>query len=279
MTFDTWHYWIIAAFFFFVLEIFIPGFIVGSIGLGCLLAAFGAFLHLPLWFNIILFIAGFFIGITMLKPLLNRLEKSNNVKTNAEGLIGKTGKVIEPVDMLKGTGCVRVDGDDWKAITTINRVIEQGEIVEVVALESIVVTVRPIGNTNEQTGKKEIPVAQTLLHNKGLIVSIGNKKEILHHDEIMCLYSNQKMTYLITAEGKQKIVDESLEKLEERMGNHIFFRANRQFIIVAKVVKEFKTLPDGKIDVYLKPLSNLPVSISVSRLKAHAFRKWIEKQV
>jgi membrane protein implicated in regulation of membrane protease activity len=279
MNFEIWHYWFIAAFFFFLLEIFIPGFIVGSIGLGCLLAAFGAFLHLPLWFNIILFIVGFFIGITMLKPLLKRLDKTTELKTNVDGMIGKKGKVIEPIDPLQGTGRVRIDGDDWKAITTSNQNIPTGTMVEVLAIESIVLTVRPLENGNHENGNHDKTVAQTLNNNTGLILSLGNKKEIVRHDEMLCFYSTQKTTYLVTTDGKQKLVDESLEKLEESLGAEKFFRANRQFIITARVVKSFKTHSDGKIDIALEALQNLPSCISVSRLKAHAFRKWIEKQV
>ncbi|HPR59713.1 MAG TPA: NfeD family protein [Prolixibacteraceae bacterium] len=279
MNFHIWHYWFIAAFFFFLLEIFIPGFIMGSIGLGCLIAAFGAFMQLPLWFNIILFIAGFFIGITMLKPLLKRMEKTGDIKTNVDGMIGKKGKVIETIDPEQGYGWVRIDGDDWKAISANNRKIASGTAVEVVAIESIVLTVRQLNTEHIDTEKATKTVAQTLSSNTGLILSLGNKKEIVQHTDILCFYSTQKTTYLITAEGKQKMVDESLEKLEEKLGNEKFFRANRQFIISSLVVKLYKTLPDGKIEVTLKPLQNLPSDISVSRLKAHAFRKWIEKQV
>jgi membrane protein implicated in regulation of membrane protease activity len=279
MNFQIWHYWAIAAFLFFMLEIFIPGFIMGSIGLGCLLAMLGALINLPLWFCIILFIVGFFIGIAMLKPLLKRMEKTSNIKTNAEGLIGKIGKVSEKIDPTAGTGRLVVDGDDWKAISEDYQIIEKGVIVEIIALESIVVTVRKIQNNAEKVSNRETSVAQTLQNNKGLILSIGNKKEIIHHDEILCFYSTQKITYLITTGEKQKVLDESLEKLEEQIGNHHFFRANRQFIITAGVVKEYKTCDDGKLEVMLKPLKNLPTSISVSRLKAHAFRKWMEKQL
>lgn len=279
MNFEIWHYWVIAAFFFFMLEVFIPGFIMGSIGIGCLLATVGALLHLPVWFNIVLLIVGFLVGIGMLKPLLKRMEKTNYVKTNADGLIGKIGKVIETIDLVKGTGRVHVDGDEWKAISQNHTVIEKDSIVEITALESIVVTVRPVQNNDEEIENKEKPVAQMLKNNKGLILSIGNKKEIVHHEEILCLYSNQKITYLINTNEKQMVVDESLEKLEERLGNHYFFRANRQFIITSGLVKEYKTKSDGKVEVMLKSLPNLPFSISVSRLKAHAFRKWMEKQV
>jgi len=280
MKFDIWHYWVIAAFFFFVLEVFVPGFILGSIGLGCLLAMVSALLDLPLWFDFILFIAGFFIGITMLKPLLKRLDKMNNVKTNAEGLIGRIGKVSERIDPRTGTGRVHIDGDDWKALSAGNTMIDTGTPVEIVALESIIVTVRPLlTEPSDHLSPKEKPIADTLKNQQGLIVTMGTKKEVVHFEEIVCIYSNQKVTYMVRTSGKQMVLDESLEKLEERLDHQKFFRANRQFILTSGIVKEYQSEPDGKLNVHLKTLPNLPSSISVSRLKAHAFRKWLEKQV
>lgn len=281
MKFEIWHYWIIAAFFFFVLEVFVPGFILGSIGLGCLLAMVGALFNLPLWFSAILFIIGFFVGITMLKPLLKKMENVNEVKTNVDGLIGRTGKVIECIDQEKGAGRVVVDGDDWKAISYNDDVIEKGTVVEIIAIESIVITVRPLAKHNSHTEIKqeEKPIADTLKNNLGLIVTRGNKKEVIHFENILCIYSNQKISYLITSEGKQMVLDESLEKLEERLDAQKFFRANRQYIITSKLVKEFKSKAEGKIEITINALPNLPSCISVSRLKSHAFRKWLEKQV
>lgn len=283
MTFEIWHYWFIAAFLFLLLEIFIPGFIVGSIGLGCLLAALGAFIHLPLWFNIILFIAGFFVGITMLKPMLKKFEQKSAIKFNAEGLIGKKGKVIEQINPTKNTGCVRIDGDDWKAVSQNDEIIEAGSAVEVTAIESIVLTVRTLNSSpstsSNTASENEKPVAQSIKNNKGLIVTTGNKKEIVYTEEIACFYSQQKTTFMVTIEGKQRIVDESLEKVEERLESARFFRANRQFIISNHLIKSTTSQTDGKLEVSLKPLPNLPESISVSRLKSHAFRKWLQKQV
>ena len=122
-------------------------------------------------------------------------------------------------------------------------------------------------------------VIEPFSNKKTIVVSLGNKKEIIESDQVLCLYSNQKFTYLITKDGKQHLIDESLERLEERLGNHHFFRANRQFIITSEVVKEYKSFSDGKLEVHIKPMLNLPQSISVSRLKAHAFRKWLNKGI
>jgi membrane protein implicated in regulation of membrane protease activity len=278
MEFQDWMYWVMGAFIFFVLEIFIPGFIMGSIGLGCLFAAGGALLQLPLWFNIILGITGFFLGIAMLKPILKKLGKPSTIKTNAEGLIGRTGTVTEKIDPESGFGRVRIDGDDWKAISENGHAIEKGCIVETVALESIVVTVRKL-NRNGSVQETEKPkVAETLKEHKGLIISLGNKKELIYHKEIIGFFSTQKITYMIHFSGKQVIIDESLEKLEEQLDSKLFFRANRQFILTAQMIREYKPDDGGGITVFLKQQPNLPEFISVSRLKAHAFRKWIEKQ-
>ena len=281
MEFQIWHYWVIAAFFFFVLEVFIPGFIMGSIGLGCLLAMFGALVNLPLWVNVILFIIGFLIGIVMLKPMLKKWEKTADVKTNADGLIGRIGKVCETIDPEAGTGRVHVDGDDWRALSSENLKIDVGTNVEIIALESIVVTVRPLiqRKNNEAVTLQENPIADTLKNKLGLIVSLGNKKEVVHFEDIKCIFSSQKITYLLTSTGKQMVLDDSLEKLEERLDPQRFFRANRQFIITSTIVKEFRSKNDGKLEITLESLSNLPQSISVSRLKSHAFRKWMKKQV
>jgi len=278
MNFQDWHYWFAGTFLFFVLEIFVPGFIMGSIGLGCLLAACGALLGCPLWMNIILGIAGFFVGISMLKPILNRFGKPVTIKTNAEGLIGKTGNVIEKIDPETGHGRVRIDGDDWRAVSEDGFAIEKGCAVEIVAFESIVITVRKIERNGMLSVQEKPKATQTLKEKKGLIVSVGNKKEWVQHEHIIGFYSNQKISYLIHTSGKQVIVDESLEKLEEQLDNKLFFRANRQFILTSQMIREFKPDAGGGIVVTLNPHQNLPEFISVSRLKAHAFRKWLGKQ-
>ena len=280
MEFEVWHYWIIAAFTFFVLEVFIPGFILGSMGLGSILAALSAALGLPMWVDILLATIGFFSGILLLKPMLKKFEKPSNVKTNADGLIGRVGKVIETIDLASGTGVVRIDGDDWKAVSVDFSIVEKNTVVEVTALESIVLSVRPVVKTQPiQPPVIEKPVAEVLKERKGIIVTVGNRKEIFQHTDIMCFYSSQKVTYIVTNEGKQFVLDESLEKLEESINGEYFFRANRQFIISPKLIKEYKAEESGKLIVSINSLADLPLSISVSRLKSHAFRKWISKSV
>ena len=69
-------------------------------------------------------------------------RKSKDVKTNADALIGRKAVVSERIDASQHTGRVAVDGDDWKAVSADGTVFEKGETVEIVKLDSIIVTVK-----------------------------------------------------------------------------------------------------------------------------------------
>ena len=63
--------------------------------------------------------------------------------SNADALIGCIGIVIEPI-LADGSGYVKVDGDEWKAVSNVPETIEKGSKVEIIARDSIIVTVKLI---------------------------------------------------------------------------------------------------------------------------------------
>lgn len=63
-----------------------------------------------------------------------------NRRSNADALLGREGVVIEPITAEK-PGYVKIDGDEWRAVSKDGSNIDKGTIVKVVARESIVVTV------------------------------------------------------------------------------------------------------------------------------------------
>ena len=69
-------------------------------------------------------------------------RKSKDVKTNADALVGRKAVVSERIDATQHTGRVAVDGDDWKAVSADGSVIEKGTEVEIVKLDSIILTVK-----------------------------------------------------------------------------------------------------------------------------------------
>ena len=276
MEFEIWHYWIIAAIVFFLLEIIIPSFLMASIGIGCILAFIGAVFKVPVSIQIILFIIGTLAGIMSIKPMMKKYAYNKKaLKTNAGGLVGRIGKVKEEINETENSGCVAIDGDLWKSIPVNNQVIKVGEKVRVVSIDSIILTVEPLEENHPiKAPEIEIPVKNK---NERLTLKVGNRTFFIGFGEIAFLYSSNKMTNIVTNEGKQYIHDLSLETLNEFLPAEMFFRANRQFIVTRSVVSEIKPLQNGKLNVQLSVSNGFPNNISVSRLKAAAFREWLKK--
>lgn len=140
--------WLIAAIVLVIIEISTAAF--GSIcfAIGAGLAALAAYLGANLAWQIIIFALVSLLTFIFLRPVVLRFldKKSKDVKTNADALVGRRGIVSERIDSEQHTGRVAVDGDDWKAVTADGSIIEKGTSVEIVKLDSIIVTVKPLNN-------------------------------------------------------------------------------------------------------------------------------------
>ena len=142
---EMYLYWLIAAIVLVIVEICTVAF--GSIcfAIGAGLSALAAGLGANFTWQIVIFAVVYILTFVFLRPVFLRFldKKSKDVKTNAEALVGRKGIVSERIDHEKHTGRVAIDGDDWKAVSENGEVIEKGTEVEIVKLDSIIVTVRP----------------------------------------------------------------------------------------------------------------------------------------
>ena len=106
-----------------------------------------------------------------------------------------------------------------------------------------------------------------------IVVKKGLEYQSILLDEVACFFTEQKVSFLITREGRKYLVDKNLKELEEELDGHKFYRANRKFIININYIKSYKSYDKIKIMVEL----TIPVSedIIVSQESAIDFRKWI----
>ncbi|MEO7531587.1 MAG: LytTR family DNA-binding domain-containing protein [Sediminibacterium sp.] len=106
-----------------------------------------------------------------------------------------------------------------------------------------------------------------------IVVKKGLEYQSILLDEVAYFFTEQKISFLITKEGRKYLVDKNLKELEEELDGHKFYRANRKFIININYIKSYKSYDKIKIMVELI----LPVSedIIVSQESAIDFRKWI----
>jgi membrane protein implicated in regulation of membrane protease activity len=137
--------WLIVAIVLVIVEICTAGFgsICFAIGAAFSALAAGLGVHSIAW-QIAIFAAVSLLTFIFLRPVVMRFldKKSKDVKTNADAIIGRKGVVSERIDAAQHTGRVAIDGDDWKAVSEDGSVIEKGATVEIIKLDSIIVTVK-----------------------------------------------------------------------------------------------------------------------------------------
>ncbi len=129
----------------FIAEIFTAGFIAASVGIGLLFSAAGSYFGLETRWLILLFALGVGLTYFLVRPLITKYGYNRDkTRTNRDALIDKTGTVTEEINPQKNTGRVKIDGDDWKAKSPNNEIIQTGVSVKVIEIDSIVLIVKPL---------------------------------------------------------------------------------------------------------------------------------------
>ncbi|MCF8266841.1 MAG: NfeD family protein [Ignavibacteriales bacterium] len=134
-----WYTWILISLVLFIFEIFAPGFILASLGIGAIVAGIVASTGLSLIWQILFFALGSFAAFLGIKPFYNRfLKKFDEDRiTGIRGYIGKTCVVTERVAGSYSPGRVKVMGETWKAVCAEGSVFEEGESAVIEKVEDL----------------------------------------------------------------------------------------------------------------------------------------------
>ena len=144
MEFELWHIWLIIALILFIMEIFIPSFVLFNFGIGAVVGSLAAGLNLSLEWQIVLFSVATLMSFFLIRPVMKKYayKRSDGFKTNLDAMVGRQAKVTEEIDNENNRGRVSLDGDIWQARSLYNEIIPTGTTVEIVQLKSIVLIVK-----------------------------------------------------------------------------------------------------------------------------------------
>ncbi len=109
---------------------------------------------------------------------------------------------------------------------------------------------------------------------KRFLIRVGQHIKIIDLSEAAYFYTVDKITFVITWDGKRYPLDQSLEKLEEMLGAHQFFRINRQFIIHVQAIREMYAYSKSRVKLSLHPPCDLETIVSTER--SPYFKKWLQ---
>ena len=110
-------------------------------------------------------------------------------------------------------------------------------------------------------------------YKKRFSVKIGQHLKLINIEDIECFYSENKGTYLHTTAGRNYLIDNTLEQLEDQLEPEQFFRINRKFCINIQAISDMVSYTNSRIQIKLKSFNEQDVIVARERVKD--FKTWL----
>jgi len=104
-------------------------------------------------------------------------------------------------------------------------------------------------------------------------VKYGEHLKTISVEDIAYCYTEDKINFLTTKEGRRYTVDFNLDVLESMLDPHIFFRINRQYIICIHAIAEMFTYSKSRVLIKLNPPAKHETIVSTER--SGEFKAWL----
>lgn len=140
--------WIIAAIVFLVIELSAGNFVMICFSIGAVSAMLTALFGFSLTIQVIIFALSAVASIFFLRPIIAEHFNKGGRKSNADAMIGRTGKVTEAIEK-DGFGRIALDGDVWKAQTIDGLPVASDTNVRIIGRKSTIVIVEPLNKIVE----------------------------------------------------------------------------------------------------------------------------------
>tara|TARA_R110002050_G_scaffold3935_3_gene20163 strand:- start:29611 stop:30450 length:840 start_codon:yes stop_codon:yes gene_type:complete len=111
-------------------------------------------------------------------------------------------------------------------------------------------------------------------YKKRFTVSVGQHLKIINAEDIECFYSENKGTYASTIEGRNYLLDHTLENLESELHPKSFFRVSRKFYVNINHIKDIVYYTNSRLEIKLNRFNGAEIIVSRERVKD--FKLWLE---
>ena len=105
------------------------------------------------------------------------------------------------------------------------------------------------------------------------IVRYGEHIKTIKIEEVAYFYTEDKINFLTTNEGRRYAIDYNLDNLESMLDPKTFFRINRQFIISIQSINEMFSYSKSRVLVKLNPVAKHETIVSTER--SGDFKSWL----
>lgn len=109
------------------------------------------------------------------------------------------------------------------------------------------------------------------------LVKSGQKLIAVPVAEIAYFYTENKLVFLFTKEGKRHIVEHTLDEVNEFVDPLLFYRINRQFIVGIDSIAAIHSYFNNRLKLDLSPKPMNLEDVIVSSKKVTEFKQWLDQ--
>lgn len=111
-------------------------------------------------------------------------------------------------------------------------------------------------------------------YKKRFTARVGQHLKIINADDVESFYSENKGTYAATSDGRNYLLDTTLENLENELEPKTFFRVSRKFYININHIKDIVSYTNSRLQIKLNHFNEQEIIVSRDRVKD--FKLWLE---
>lgn len=115
---------------------------------------------------------------------------------------------------------------------------------------------------------------KTKSYKERFLVKVGTHLRVAETTDILYFYSLQKGTFLKLNDGKDYVLDNTLEQVEEMIDPAQFFRINRKYLVSLKSITDVVAYSNSRLK--LKVMQPIDDEFLVAREKVKEFKDWLE---
>lgn len=141
---NYWQLWTLIGIICLILELTSGDFFIMCFSIGAFVTAVASAFDPSFTVQIIVFAVASVLCLLFVRPLALKYfhRKDSNRPSNVDAMVGRRGVVTDSIP-AGGYGRVKIDGDSWKACGAHDMSIDKSTRVEVVAIDSLIITVVP----------------------------------------------------------------------------------------------------------------------------------------
>ena len=106
-----------------------------------------------------------------------------------------------------------------------------------------------------------------------ILIPIKDRLLPVKLNEVACFYTTDRNTSVILKDGKKYAYNKTLDQIMSTLDPHLFFRANKQFIVARDSVVNITIWFDSRLRIAM--LVDTPEQIYVSKNRAAEFKAWM----